>query len=335
MRDVAREAQVSLGTVSNVLNNVSTVTEENRKKVLEAIKGLKYRPNTAARVLKTNISKSIGLVIPDITNPYYPDLARGVEDIARKHGYTIFLCNDDRNSLKEKNYIDALISKNVDGIILVKPKQSCEEIEDIQKRCNVVLVDADDVTGYKCNLINVDDYSGAMQAMNLLYEYGHRKIAFVSGQLESMSSIRRQEAYINFLKSKNIEIDESFIKKGQYDWHSGYKSAIELFGQKNRPTAIFAANDLMAIGAMKAAREKGVSVPGDMSIIGYDDIDMASLCTPQLTTVKQPKYETGMISMEMLIASLEPSTSEKAKDRQVVTLRTEVIVRDSVAKLNK
>ncbi len=330
MREVAKEAGVSLGTVSNVLNNVSTVNEENREKVLAAVKKLKYRPNTAARILKTNISHSIGLVIPDITNPYYPELARGVEDAARKYGYTIFLCNNDRDGEKEREYIEVLLEKNVDGIILVKPKVSPEEIEELQERCNVVLVDADDITDYKCELVNVDDYGGAISAMNLLYEYGHKRIAFISGLLESRSSICRQTAYLEFLKEKGLEVDNSLIKKGQYDWYSGYQCTVELLKNLEPPTAIFAANDLMAIGAIKAARERRLNIPFDISVIGYDDIDIAPLCTPQLTTIRQPKYETGTVSVESLMGSMRLSAEERQKCRKVITLETKIILRESV-----
>lgn len=334
MKEVAKEAGVSLGTVSNVLNNVPTVTEVNRIKVSNAIKKLKYRPNAAARILKTNVSKSLGLVIPDITNPFYPELARGVEDAAKEYGYSVFLCNNDRNSGKEKEYIDALLEKSVDGMILVKPNLKADELKEIQQICSVVLVDADDTTGFQCDLINVDDYNGAISALDLLYRYGHTRIAFISGQLESRSSVCRQEAYFKYMKEHNIKIDKSLIIKGEYDWKSGYDCAMKLISKSNPPTAIFAANDLMAIGAMKAVKELKLNVPEDVSVIGYDDIDMASLCTPQLTTVRQPKYEAGTASVKTLLEKLKSSASEKKKNT-VTVLKTEIVIRESVGYAGK
>lgn len=332
MKDVAREAGVSLGTVSNVLNKVPTVSEENRQKVMDAIRTLKFRPNTAARTLKTKTSKSIGLVIPDITNPFYPELARGVEDAARKAGFSVFLCNNDRDIQKEREYINVLIEKNVDGLILVKPQISQEEMEEIHGKCNVILVDINDAYKPQYDVVTVDDYEGALKAMGLLFEYGHTRIAFIGGLIDSQSSKYRQEAYVQFLKDKGIPMDESLVKKGTYDWYSGYTAGVELLKHLNPPTAIFAANDLMAIGVMKAIGERRLRVPFDISVIGFDDIDMASLCTPQLTTVRQPKYAIGTASVEMLVNKLNLNKQGKGKQEQghQITLETEVIVRESV-----
>ena len=330
MKDVAREAGVSLGTVSNVLNKVPTVTEDNRQKVMDAVKFLKFRPNTAARTLKTKTSKSIGLVIPDITNPFYPELARGVEDAARKAGLAVFLCNNDRNVQKEREYINALIEKNVDGMILVKPQISQAEIDEIHEKCNIILVDIDETCRFQYDAVNVNDYEGATKAMNLLYEYGHTKIAFISGLMESQSSRYRYEAYVRFLKDKGLPLDETLVRKGAYDWYSGYTAGVELLRHLNPPTAIFASNDLMAIGVLKAARERRLSVPFDLSVIGFDDIDMASLCTPQLTTVRQPKYEIGTASVEMLVNRLNTSKKSIQGQGNLLILETEIILRESV-----
>lgn len=330
MKDVAREAGVSLGTVSNVLNNVPTVSEENRAKVIEAIEKLKYRPNTAARTLKTKISKSVGLIIPDINNPYYPELARGAEDAARKAGFTVFLCNNDRDLHKEREYIEVLADKNVDGIILVKTKISQSEIDNIQEKCSVVLVDIDDNIKPEYDIVNVDDYEGALKAMNLLYEYGHRRIAFISGIMDFQSSRLKYEAYTQFLHEKGFHVDETLIKNGSFDWYSGYISTVELLRQMNPPTAIFASNDLMAIGAMKAIKERRLNIPFDISVIGYDDIAMASLCTPQLTTIRMPKYEIGVASVEMLVRKIGVQNKEAEDMGNLVMLKTDVMFRESV-----
>lgn len=330
MKDVAKAAGVSLGTVSNVLNNVPTVTEENRQKVLKAIKELKFIPNTAARTLKTKTSKSIGLVIPDITNPFYPELARGVEDAAKKAGLTVFLCNNDRNIQKEREYIRVLIEKNVDGIILVKPNIQAGEIDEIREKCEVVLVDINNIDDKEYDVVNVDDYQGTLNGLNILYEYGHKRIGFITGLLESQSSRYRYEAYIDFLKEKGLEYDEALVKKGSYDWYSGYKAGSELLRLLDAPTAIFASNDLMAIGVLKAARERRLNVPYDLSVMGCDDIDMASLCTPQLTTVRQPKYEIGTASVELLLNRLNSTDKNRSRKGKQIELKTEVIMRESV-----
>lgn len=329
MKDVAKEAQVALGTVSNVLNNRSTVSLENRMKVLNAVKKLNYRTNFAARTLKTNASKSIGLIIPDITNPFYPELARGAEDSARKNGYTLLLCNTDRNVEKEREYIQVLIEKNVDGIIIVKSKVSKEEIESACEFCSCILVDSGSDFKGKYNVINVDEVKGIFDAMQLLYDYGHRRIAFISGLLESASSLSRQDAYLQFLKEKGLSYDKELVKKGSYDWYSGYTCTVELLRSISPPTAILAANDLMAIGAMKAITERRLHIPFDISVMGIDDIDMASLCTPTLTSLRQPKYEMGVLSVEKLINRIEKKEDEYSKC-DVILLKAELVLRDSV-----
>lgn len=330
MKDVAKAAGVSLGTVSNVLNNVPTVTEENRQKVLKAIKELKFIPNTAARTLKTKTSKSIGLIIPDITNPFYPELARGVEDAAKKAGFTVFLCNNDRDVQKEREYIRVLIEKNVDGIILVKPNISNNEIDELLEKCEVVLVDISNITDREYDIVNVDDYHGTLNALNILYDYGHKRIGFITGLLEAQSSKYRYEAYIDFLKEKGIAFDEALVKKGSYDWYSGYKAGSELLRLLDPPTAIFASNDLMAVGVLKAAKERMLNVPYDLSVMGCDDIDMASLCSPQLTTVRQPKYEIGTASVELLLGRMNTADRSKSRKGRKIELKTEVIMRESV-----
>ncbi|MDF2926519.1 MAG: transcriptional regulator, LacI family [Paenibacillaceae bacterium] len=329
MKEVAAAAGVSLGTVSNVLNHHPSVTEENRRKVQEAVQRLKYRPNVAARTLKTKTSKSLGLIIPDITNPFYPELARGAEDAAKQFGYSLFLCNNDRSAEKEREYINILVEKKVDGIILVKPGIGAEEILDIRGQCAAVLVDVHGAELPECDIINVDDRGGALKAMELLYGLGHRRIALISGELEAMSSRTRQQAYLEFLGSHGIPVDDRLVKRGSYDWHSGYKCAVELLRNPDPPTAIFAANDLMALGAMKAVRERQLSVPGDFSLVGFDDVDMASLCAPPLTTVRQPKYEIGVLGVETLIRQIAAAEKKEAHQPGTVVLDTELILRES------
>ncbi len=330
MKDVAKEAGVSLGTVSNVLNSLSTVSAENRKKVEEAVKKLRFIPNTAARSLKTNTSRSLGLSIPNIGNPFYPELARGAEDAAQKAGYSVFLCNNDRSVQKERNYVKVLLEKNVDGIILVKPGISREEMDEVREKSGLVLVDIGEEVNEAYDVINVDDSGGTVKAMELLYEYGHTRIAFISGSLESRSSKSRLEAYIQFLEGKKLPVDESLIKKGSYDWYSGYTCTAEFLRRINKPTAIFASNDLMAIGAMKAIRERGMNIPYDISVIGFDDIDMAALCSPQLTTVRQPKYELGQTSVNLLLKRLNSHGKGMKGPGEHLVLPTEVIYRESV-----
>ena len=327
MKDVAREAGVSLGTVSNVLNNKSTVLEENRLKVMNAVKRLDFRSNLVARTLKTKSSSDIGLIIPNINNPFYPELARGVEDAANATGFTVLLCNDDRDANKERNYINSLITKNVRGIILIKPQISLKEIDKVKRHMAVVLVDCDTPARSAYNVVNVDDREGVAKALAYLYAKGHRKIAFVKGLDDSLSSHDRVSAYMDFLRSKKLHFNRQFICEGAYSWNGGYNVAERLLALSDPPTAIMAANDLMAIGCMKAAQNMGFNVPGDVSVVGFDNLDITNLCSPRLTTINQPKYEMGRKSVELLLRSLQ-NGSDPAMEK--VILQTEVVERESV-----
>jgi DNA-binding LacI/PurR family transcriptional regulator len=328
IKDVARAAGVSIGTVSAVLNGSTTIKEENRKKIFAAVEKLNYKPNMAARTLKTGTSKSIGLLIPDITNPFYPELARGVEDAARKEGVMVFLCNNDRAIEKEREYVSALVAKNVDGIIMVKPQIPEDELKTLAGSCHLVLVDPSSRDSYeKYDVIKVADRSGARAAMDLLIGFGHERIAYISGRMESISAIERFDAYKQALDANKIKLNQDYIRHTDYDWLSGYSAAFDLLRMPDRPTAVFAANDMIAFGVMKALRERNIGIPKDISVIGFDDIDQASCCAPPLTTVRQPKYEIGVKSVSLLfdrikgLAGSEPVRFE---------FETELIVRETV-----
>jgi DNA-binding LacI/PurR family transcriptional regulator len=340
MKDVARAGKVSLGTVSNVLNNVPTVTEKNRKKVLEAIRQLQYSPNYTARALKTRRSRCVGLIVPDINNPFYAEFSRGVEDSLQALGYNLFLCNSDRNSEKERRYMDALLEKMVDGLILCKTHLPLEDISYFSARYSIVLVDTGTAErDIVCDIVKVDDYSGVTKALEYLWRFNHRKIAMIAGTRDSLSSADRVRSYHDFFASKGQGVSGASITFGNYDWHSGYECTRKILDGGSLPTAILAANDLMAIGAMKAVQERGLTVPADVSVMGYDDIDIASLCTPALTTVRQPKYQMGESSVQRLLDRIEkrwaakrdPLSAAWAEGPRITTLNTEIIERQSVS----
>lgn len=326
IKDVARIAGVSVGTVSNVLNGRESVKPGNRKRVYEAMKQSGFRYNMTASALRTRSTKNIGLIIPSITNPYYPELARGVEDAARLVGLTVFLCNDDRDMDKEREYVQALLSKGVDGIILLKPRLSCQELRDIRERTALVLGDAGDHIRLQFNVVNADDVQGVVSAMNFLGRNGHRQIGMITGLMESYSSQCRLEAYKRYLESRRIPFRKEYVVSGNYSWKSGCTAAKQLMGLPDPPTAVFAANDIMAIGAMKGVQTMGYRIPEDVSIIGYDDIEMSNLSKPALTTIHQPKYEMGQECLHLLYSIIN---GEEENPRQI-TMENRLIVRDSV-----
>ena len=328
MKDVARLSGVSLGTVSNVLNGNPAVSAENRGKVLDAINKLNYTPNFAARALKTNKSKTIGLVIPDINNPFYPEFARGAEDAAQACGYALFLCNSDRNIEKERGYITALSEKMVDGIILFKTHLPVNELEVLCSSMKVVLADYGRNSRLNCGIIKIDDYKGVYSAFEYLWQKKHRRIAMIAGRLDSQSAKDRVRSYRDFIAARKIKIPPEFIQAGNYDRQSGYDCAAALLEIKNPPTSIFAANDLMALGAIQAAGEIGFKTPRDISIIGFDDIEMAAFSVPALTTVRQPKYEMGQYSTQALIRRIENPDSGIGK-QTIKILETQLMERQS------
>lgn len=329
IRDVAKYAGVSFGTVSNVLNGVSTVTEENRIKVENAIAQLGYRRNQAAFQLRSNRSNSIGLVIPDITNPFYPEVARGVDDMARSSRFNMFLCNKDRSDQKENDAVEALLEKNVDGIVLVKPRMTPERINDINILCPLVLVDADPAN-VTCDVVNVDDYSGMATAVEKCVALGHVKIAFISGLKDSYSSQRRLNAFRETMQKYGLPIPDGYIGEGDFTADSGKRIFRQFMNLQAPPTVVMAANDMMALGCISAAHEMGVNVPEDVSIVGYDDIQSAQLSTPRLTTILHPKYELGQTAMKVLRQRIEARRNDIALDQTILNLSTSMTVRETL-----
>ena len=328
IKDVAREAGVSLGTVSNVLNGRESVKPENREKVLKAIKKLRFHYNMTASALRTKTTKNIGLIIPTIINPYYPELARGVEDEARKAGFTVFLCNSDRQKEKEKVYINALLSKGVDGIILIKPQMERSELLELGQQTALVIQDCEVNEDDGLLEVNVNDYVGIVQGMNLLFRYGHSRIAFLGGLMESHSSRRRMKAYEDCLESRKIQYRQDYVSLGDYSTNSGFNMMKKLLKTSPLPTAVIASNDMMAMGAMKAIQEKGLQIPADISVIGYDDIEMGKLCTPALTTIHQPKYEVGVAAFRLLKQTI--LGEDIPPEQKHIVMETRMVQRESV-----
>lgn len=328
MKDVARTAGVSIGTVSGVLNGKKTIKPQNVQKVLDAIEKLDYKPNMLARSLRTNVSGSIGLIIPDINNPYYPELARGVEDTARKAGVTLFLCNSDRDVEKEWYYAQALVQKKVDGIIIAKPHMDVERLEELSRSCPLVLVDGTEEQLRRFDLVNVDNKAGAASAIELLLAYGHRKIAFIGGVIDAESMAHRLEAYHSVLEAHGIPYRPEWVRTCDYNWRSGREAARELLSAEGpRPTAIFVGNDIMALGVIRGAHDCGLRVPDDLSVCGFDDIAMAEVTIPALTTIHQPKYEIGIQCAQLLLRKV----GGESQDVVHKVLDTAIIFRDTVA----
>ena len=276
----------------------------------------------------TKKTKSIGLIIPDVRNPFFTDLARGAEDIANERGYSIFFCNTDDDFKKEIKYIKTLIEKQVDGIALAGAAVRNKEYEEkMNIKIPIVSLDRDVYFKGIIGKIGVDNFSGAYDAVNHLIKLGHRKIMFLSGQLNIKLSMDRLDGYKKALSDNNIEYNKELVVVGRYSNDFGYESIRKITIDKD-VTAIFCANDLIAIGAMKALKEKGINIPDDISIVGFDDINIASLVTPSLTTIRQPSYDIGYMAIESLINILEG----KKNSNNNIEIKLELIIRESTKK---
>ncbi len=330
IKDIARFAGVSTTTVSKIINNKDeNISEATRKKVLGLMKEYNYVPNKIAQSLVTKKTKTIGLVIPDIRNPFFPELARGAEDKANEKGYNIIFCNTDDDIEKEENYINMLVEKMVDGIIFTAASKRSYEFKTVEKfPVPIVLVDRDvEVEGIK-GKVTVDTFVGGYEGTKHLLELGHEEIVFLSGPLKNNTSINRLKGYKKALENFNIEPKENNILEGEYKSEWGYEIVKRLLEKGKKFSGLFCANDLIAIGAIKALKERNLKVPEDVSVVGFDDIYISRLIDPDLTTIRQPNYEMGYQSVEMLIDILE----NKEGYKENIDLIPKLIIRKSTAK---
>ncbi|GAK61044.1 transcriptional regulator [Candidatus Vecturithrix granuli] len=305
LRDVARYAGVSIKTVSNVINDWPYMTDETRAKVREAIKIVGYRPNQMARSLVTGQTKSVGVIIPDIINPFFSLTLRGCEDLFYKNGYSLFLCNSLEIEEREKYYLDVLASRAVDAVILWSTQIARDELRTmIGERLPVVTVGFDgDPLNDSHTIVNLDDIGGSERATQHLIAQGYRQIAHLTTFAHNVVGSKRLKGYRQALESADRQYDPQLVKKNRASIYGGYHATLDLL--EHYPVdAIFCHNDLMAVGAIFAAHHLGRRVPEDIGIVGFDDIAMASMVTPPLTTMRITQYEMGKLTGELILERL-------------------------------
>jgi len=325
--DVAREAGVSMATVSRVVNNNPNVKPQTRKKVFEAIERLGYRPNAVARGLASKKTTTVGVVIPDISNAIFAEVARGIEDIANMYHYNIILCNADKKKDKEIRVINTLLEKQVDGLLFMGGTVT-EEHSQAFKTANVpiVLCATTDENG-AIPSVDIDHEAAAFDAVQVLIKQGHTSIGMISGTLQDPANgYARFQGYKRALQSAGIAYDEELVRIGNYRYESGVDAMKYFLELPKRPTAVFSATDEMAIGAIHCIQDFGLKVPDDISVISVDNSRMASMVRPQLTAVAQPMYDIGAVSMRLLTKLMKKETVEHAK----VVLPHEIVTRQSV-----
>ncbi|WP_391118145.1 LacI family DNA-binding transcriptional regulator [Psychrobacillus sp. L3] len=328
IKDIAREAGVSITTVSRVLNNKAEgMSKETREKVLQVMEELNYQPNKLARGLVTKRSNMLGLIVPNISNPFFPELCRGAEDEANQRDYSLIICNSDDQSQKEENYLRLLQEQQVDGVLLSSKNRLSQTSKDKLESGKIayVLFDRGEEASNHSGVF-LDNEKGGYIAGKHLTDLGHTKIACMTGPSEILNAQQRLSGFQRALTEATIELPKSFILVGDFKMEVAYLVA-KKFLQKNSVSAIFASNDLMACGIYQAAHELGIQIPEQLSIVGFDDIPLVTALIPKLTTVRQGTYEMGRKAIELLINEIENNSSEG------VVFDPALIVRESTKKI--
>jgi LacI family transcriptional regulator len=323
--DVAREAGVSYGTVSRVINDSPNVKDETRERVKEVIQKLGFVGNRSARSLVSGRSQVIGMLLPDLGTAYIGEIIRGIDIELESEHYDLMLYTTHRREAKESGYISSLIQGGVDGVILVLPRNPANYLEKLRDlQFPYVLVDHQGIDDLG-PAVGAANFQGAFDATQYLLSLGHSQIAIITGSMDLGCSQDRLAGYRSALEKNQIHIPTEWIVGGDFEQASGYNGAKNLMSLPERPTAIFASNDMMAFGVMNAVRDMGLKIPGDISVIGFDDIFQAGQTRPGLTTVHQPLEQMGRTATKMLIRMMK----EKEINAQKIELPTQLIVRDS------
>lgn len=325
--DIARESGVSYSTVSRTLNGFEFVKPSTREKVLAAAKKLGYVPNSQARSLAGGSSALIGVLVPTLSNSYIIEILHGIdEELAQSH-YNLILYSTNRHQGKEATYVANIVNGAADGLLLVAPSITDPYLEVLrQQDFPYVLIDQDDRIEQSM-MVKANNRQGAYEATRYLIELGHRRIGFLAGLPQLNSATERFEGYKAALADHGIPFREDYVARGDFRVQVGHQGVQKLLALRDVPTAIFAANDLSALGAMDAVREHGLRIPEDISLVGFDDIPQAAIAYPKLTTVRQPLDQMGREAVKMLLERLESPFLEVRR----LTLETQFIIRDSCA----
>ncbi len=333
IREVAQKAGVSVATVSRVLNHPERVSPNTKELIEKVMKEMDFSPNVFARSLNLKKSNTLALIIPDILNPQYMEIARGVERVAHEKGYNLLLCNTEKDLKKEQNYIRMLIEKKIDGIILAFTLLQQEDFDEIQRRNIPLILFGQNILKKNISSVYSDFKEGAFLAVNHLIQRGFRRIAYVCGEKDQLENRDKTLGYVDALLGSGLNICEDLMIEGSDDIDSGYLAALKLLKLNPLPDAVFVGNDLMAIGIIDALKNEGKRIPEDISVIGYDNIRMASLIEPKLTSVSWPVYKMGLISARILIDEVEKPDEEV--ETQNIFLSPKLKIRKSCGHENR
>lgn len=342
MKDIARRTGLGLATISSYFNG-GNVREKNRIKIEEAITELHYEVNEVARGLKTNATKTIGVVIPELNNIFCSEIITGMEDILRNHGYATIICDCRTDKKLEKEAVDFLIRKRVDGLINMPVDITGEHLKEFEKTGKpMVLIDRR-IKGVECDSVRVDNRSAAREAVELLLSYGHKEIGIIGGPADISTAENRLNGYCEACENAGISVKESLIYHGDYTIQSGVKGLEELVKRNPEMTAVFVTNYEMTMGAVIGTNELGIKIPEQLSMIGFDNLEFARACSPKLTVVSQPTADIGTKVANIMLQRLEENQTggnqdavpEGASAKVTEKLRTTIIPGKSIRKIER
>lgn len=330
IKDVAQHAQVSVTTVSHVINGTRFVSEAARERVRQAIAALNYVPSALARSLKSSRTHTVGMMIPNNSNPYFAEIIRGIEDTCFDAGFNVILCNSDDDPLKQSQYVRVLSEKQVDGLIVVSSGGDTELIETLRTAGMPQVVVDREIDDLAADLVEVHHELGGYLATKHLLEFGHRRIACIAGPQALSPARQRVQGYHRALHEAGLKTDDRLLRSADFTSAGGHEAMASLLkSARQRPSAVFASNDLMAIGAICAAAETGLRIPEDLSVVGFDDIALAAFSNPPLTTIAQPKHQTGALAARLLLERIAHRNSPLRRE----ILQPSLCLRRSTAKV--
>lgn len=326
IRDIAKMAQVSHMTVSRALSNDPRVREETRKRILQLVKELGYRPDARARAFASKKSHLIGLVVSDISNPFYAELARGIEDKAHEQGYNVIFCSTDNKPERMGTYVHLMMDAGVEGLIFASCRLREPIVEKlIEEHFPLVLVNRK-LKGEAFNYVVLNNVQGAYEITEHLINLGYRKIAIITGTSNLSTGIDRLKGYQQACKDHGIDLNNNYVIQGPFTRETGYEGTKQLLSMKDRPESIFGGNDYIAMGVIDAVEEMGLHIPEDIALVGFDDTEFASNQRIKLTTVSQRRYEMGNLGVQILIDYIERKETDYTHK---VILEPRLIIRES------
>lgn len=329
IKDVARHAGVSTSTVSHVLNKTRYVSEDVSARVMDAVESLRYAPSALARSLKVNNTKTFGMLVTTSTNPFFGEVLKGVERRCYECGYNLILCNTEGDIERMHANLDTLLQKRVDGLLLMCSEVESQTIDLFSKHKTVPTVVMDwGPTNFPCDKIRDNSYRGGYMATQYLIDKGHTEIGCITGVLDKLTAEQRYTGFTEAMTNAGLTVNPGWVAAGDFECEGGASAFETIFARGPLPSALFVCNDMMAMSVINSASKKGIRIPQDLSIIGYDDIKLAKYITPSLTTIHQPKYRLGQQAVDTLLDKI----NNKRDTNDVIEMEPTLVERDSVLK---